>query len=133
MNDSKPILFFDGHCNLCNSSVDFLVKQDKKKRIMIASLQGKAAERFLPEERRSKLNTLVLLQNKELFYRSTAVLKICKILGGWISIVTLPLWLFPAFFRDWVYGIVARNRYKLFGKKNTCRIPTQEELSHFLD
>ena len=130
--NNKAILFFDGHCNLCNGFIDFLVSKDKGRKILIASLQGETAKAKLPAERREKLNTLVLLDTSgNLHIKSSAVFRIAWILGGFFHILT-PFWIIPRFFTNWVYDFVALNRYRIWGRKDTCRLPTEDERLHFL-
>jgi predicted DCC family thiol-disulfide oxidoreductase YuxK len=114
----KRIIFFDGYCNLCNSTV--------------SSLQSKTAQQELPPQDLG-LNTIVLLVGAEKSYRSTAILRILYELGGGYTILAMILSAIPVTVRDWFYNIVAKNRYKIFGKKDACRVPTPEERSYFLD
>lgn len=129
--DSKTILFFDGHCNLCNGFIDFVVRRDKHRKTFIASLQGKTAEKMLPPERIKTLNSVVLLHHQEIYLKSSAIFKLAMILGGPL-LLFLPFWIIPRFFTNWVYDWVALSRYRLFGRRETCRIPTEEEKQHFL-
>lgn len=128
----KRIIFFDGYCNLCNSTVSFLFKIDKNHLFSFSSLQSKTAQQELPPQDLG-LNTIVLLVGAEKSYRSTAILRILYELGGGYTILAMILSAIPVTVRDWFYNIVAKNRYKIFGKKDTCRVPTPEERSYFLD
>jgi predicted DCC family thiol-disulfide oxidoreductase YuxK len=128
----KRIIFFDGYCNLCNSTVSFLFKIDKNHLFSFSSLQSKTAQLELPPQDLG-LNTIVLLVGAEKSYRSTAILRILYELGGGYTILAMILSAIPVTVRDWFYNIVAKNRYKIFGKKDTCRVPTPEERSYFLD
>lgn len=132
MEENKPILFFDGYCNLCNSLIDFLVRKDKKRQILIASLQGKTAVEKLPKEVINRPSSVVLLDTKgNLHFKSSAIFHISQIIRGPLLLL-VPFCLLPRFFTDWVYDFVALSRYPLFGRRNTCRIPSEKEKKHFL-
>lgn len=128
----KNIVFFDGVCGFCNKSVDFLQKVDERKVLLFSPIQGEMAKRVLPVERRENLDTITYFDGQELFYRTTALLKIGKTLGG-IWLVFYPLIIVPAAWRDVAYDWVAKRRYRFFGKRDTCRMPTPEERARFLD
>lgn len=128
----KRIIFFDGYCNLCNSTVNFLFKIDKNHIFHFSSLQSKTAAQELPKQDLG-LDTIVLLVNSDRSYRSTAILRIFYELGGGYTILAMMLSIVPVTIRDWFYNIIAKNRYNLFGKKDTCRLPTVEERQYFLD
>lgn len=126
------IIFFDGVCNFCNASVNFIIDHDSARRYRFASLQSELGQKTLQENGYStvELSTILLLRNGKLYQKSTAALEIARYLKGWS-------WLYgfiflPRFIRDAVYGLVARNRYRIFGKSESCRIPTPEERSLFI-
>lgn len=129
-----PILFFDGVCNLCNSSVQFIIKRDKKGTMHFASLQSQKAKETLPSELivTDNLQSLVLVDKGEIFTKSTAALRISKRLSGLWPLLYVCL-IFPKFLRDGVYDIIAKNRYEWFGKKNECMIPTPDVKNRFYD
>lgn len=128
----KRILFFDGVCNLCNSSVDFLVRRQKgQRRFFIASLQGETARGQLDPKVIEDLNSMVYHRDGRILFESTAVINAIADLGGVWVLMRLFL-IFPEFLRNPVYRFIAKNRYKWFGEKNTCRLPTEEEKSYFL-
>ncbi|MGE4133120.1 MAG: thiol-disulfide oxidoreductase DCC family protein [Bdellovibrionales bacterium] len=129
---SSPRLFFDGHCNLCNGFVDFLIRHDRSKKILFGSLQGKAAAASLPPHFRELLPSVVLVENGEIYSRSSAALKALALLGG-IYKLGLIFFLVPRPIRDWVYDLIAKNRYAWFGRRDTCRLPSPEERERFLD
>lgn len=131
---NKQIIFFDGICNLCNSSVDFFVRNSKKsKRFYIASLQSKTAAQLIEQHEITDLPDSILFYYRGKFhYKSTAVLLIAKFLKFPLNLLVI-FFIIPRFIRDWIYDGVAKNRYKWFGQKNTCRIPTTEEQDFFLD
>ncbi len=135
MNDQQrdpDIVFFDGVCNLCNGFIDFLIKRDKKHVLKYASLQGNEVKEILSEIHSEQLNTIIYLRNGKVYYQSKAVLLILKDLRG-IWSMAYGLIIFPRFFRDWVYNVVARNRYQWFGKRDTCRLPTEDEKKYILE
>ncbi len=117
----QSIILFDGVCNLCNSSVQFVLKHDKKKRFLFSSLQSDAALKLLLQlnVKNSKLDSIVLIEGNKIYDKSTAALRIAKELN--------PLWniffifiIIPKPIRDFIYDFIAKNRYKWFGKKNSC-------------
>lgn len=127
----KKVILFDGVCGLCNKSVDFLIGRDTGKLFLFSPLQGKFAREHVPEDTEN-LDTLVYWENGTIFRRSSAVLRILTQLGGgWFLL--FPLLLIPPFIRDLFYRFVARIRYRIASKQETCRIPTLEEKDRFLD
>lgn len=132
MSDPEIILFFDGVCGLCNGLVDWLLPRDKQKKIKFATLQGTTAARLLSPPLREDLNTVVLWYKGEVLTESTAILTCLKELGGLWSLVRL-LKIIPSFIRDSIYRMIAKYRYKIFGKLSTCRLPLPGERLQFLD
>ena len=131
--DSRPIVFFDGVCGLCNSSVDFVLRHDRLGRMRFAPLQGTTAGQLLPPTDRENLGSLVLWSDGRAYRRSTAVVRILWMLGGWWTLAAMLLWLIPAPLRNSGYRIIAALRYRLFGKTESCRLPTLDERRRFLD
>jgi len=131
--NGNSIILFDGFCNLCNSSVNFILKHDKKKKFIFTSLQSDATKEILLQFTIKKINldSIILIENGKVYEKSTAALKILKHLydGSQLLYAFIVL---PKFIRDWVYTIIAQNRYKWFGKKEQCMIPTEEIKSRFL-
>lgn len=127
------IVFFDGVCGLCNHFVSFAVKRDHARVLRFAPLQGQTSSRVVSEEVRTGLDTLVFLQGTSTHYRSGAVARILMQLGGIWRILGTAMWLIPSPLRDLGYRIVARFRYRLFGKHEACRLPSPEERAQFLD
>ena len=129
----KSIILFDGVCNLCNSSVNFILKHDKKKRFIFTSLQSDAAKKILLQFTIKKINldSIILIENGKVYEKSTAALKILKHLYNGYQLLYAFI-IIPKFIRDWVYIIIAQNRYKWFGKKEECMFPTSEIKSRFL-
>ncbi len=132
IND-KPIILFDGVCNFCNAIVNFIIKQDKKNVFLFCALQSDSGKKLLEEYKIDwKANdSFVVIENKKAYQKSNAALKLYNKLPWywkWIQI----FWIFPKFIRDAVYNFIAKNRYKWFGKKEECMIPTKEVREKFL-
>ena len=132
---NKHIVLFDGVCNLCDASVQFIIRHDKNDVFRYATLQrvtGTEIQRIHNIDT-SKLDSIILYTPEmEVFYKSTAALKIAKKLKFPISILSVGL-LLPRFIRDKIYNYIAKNRYQWYGKKEECMIPTPELKSKFLD
>ena len=129
----KAIIFFDGVCNLCNTSVQFVVARDKINFFKFAALQSEFAKKKLAEFNidLKKSNSVFLLEDGKLYSKSSAALRITKRLGAAWPILSGFL-LVPPFIRNGIYSFVAKNRYKWFGKQDSCWIPTPELKSRFL-
>lgn len=127
-------MLFDGVCNLCNSSVQFILNRDKQRKFLFGSLQGEAGQQLLKQFNMpvNEFNSFILVEDGKPYTRSTAVLRMLKHLGrGWQLFYAFII--IPKFIRDAVYNTIARNRYKWFGKREVCRVPTPEERTLFLD
>jgi predicted DCC family thiol-disulfide oxidoreductase YuxK len=131
--NNNPVILFDGVCNLCNGSVRFILKRDKEKRFLFASLQSNHGQDLLKQFDlpSDTFNSFILFQDGNIFTRSTAALKMFQQLKGWGWVKIF--WIVPRFIRDAVYNLIAKNRYKWFGKKEECWIPTPELKARFLD
>ena len=127
----NPIIIFDGYCNFCSSSVDFIMKHDKKKLFLFAASQLPSGEKLIKEYNLNNVDSIVLVYKNKSYRYSTAVLKISSLLGMPFNIFSIFL-IVPAFLRDNIYKWIAKNRYKWFGKRNTCRIPNQKEMNRFI-
>jgi len=130
---SQPIILFDGVCNFCNHWVNFAIKRDKKKKLRFTPLQGETAKRLLPRYHinPTSLSSVVFIDNEKAYTQSSAALRICKHLdGGWKLLYGLII--VPKFIRDFFYNIIARNRYKWFGKKESCMMPPADWRERFL-
>lgn len=126
------LLFFDGVCGLCSRSVDFVLARDRRELFQFAPLQGETARQLLPPADVNDLNSMVLLVEGRSFRKSSAAVRVLWRLGfGW-RLLSVFAWLVPLPLRDLVYDLIARNRYRLFGKHETCRMPTPAERSRFL-
>ncbi|MDX1968908.1 MAG: DCC1-like thiol-disulfide oxidoreductase family protein [Planctomycetaceae bacterium] len=128
----RPIVFFDGVCGFCNFWVDFVLSRDPDGKLMFAPLQGVTAEQLLPTEDREQLHSLVLWTPRLSYRRTCAVVRILWTLGGVWWLFGWLLWMIPRPLRNLGYYVVARNRYRIFGKKDACRMPTAAERSRFL-
>ena len=129
---SPPIVFFDGVCGLCNKFVNFLMRKDKKGKLRFATLQGKTADQLIAIKGKVNMDTIILYDNGKIYYRSTAALKLFTTLGGTWKLMAM-FFIVPPFLRNFVYDIIARNRYKWYGKRAVCRVPMKEEQQKFLD
>lgn len=130
---NESVVFFDGVCGLCSHTVDFLLRLDSRARLKFAPLQGQTAEELVPEKVREDLNTFVFASNGKLHYRSGAMAQILMTIGGFWKLLGALLWLIPFPLRNLGYRLVARYRYRMFGKHEACRLPTVEERKRFLD
>ncbi len=126
------IILFDGVCNLCNNTVSFLIKHDKNNIFKFAASQTNAGENIIRQY--SLLNegkSVIFIKDGIVFYKSDAIIEIAKLINGWPRIFKYAC-LFPKFLRDGVYNLIAKNRYSLFGKKETCTVPSEEDRKRFL-
>jgi predicted DCC family thiol-disulfide oxidoreductase YuxK len=129
----QPILLFDGVCNLCNRGVQFIIRHDTKEKFKFAALQSEAGQGLLKKFNlpTTDFDTFVLVEGEKYYRRSTAALRIAKDLNGaWKLFYGFII--IPAFLRDWVYNLVANSRYKIFGRTDSCMIPTPELRRRFL-
>lgn len=129
----QPIVLFDGVCNLCNGAVQFIIRHDKKNIFMFASLQSEVGRKILEQYNfpLDELNSFILIENNKAYTRSTGALRIAKKLNGlWPLLYGFII--IPKLLRDGIYNWVGRNRYKWFGKKDACMIPTPELKTKFL-
>jgi predicted DCC family thiol-disulfide oxidoreductase YuxK len=129
----KPIVLFDGVCNLCNSSVQWIIKHDKKACFRFASLQSETGLSLLKEFNlpTDSLYSIILIEDGQSYERSDAIIRINCLLGGIWKISRIFL-LIPISLRNRLYDFVAKRRYAWFGKKESCMIPTKELADRFL-
>jgi predicted DCC family thiol-disulfide oxidoreductase YuxK len=131
--NQNPIVLFDGVCNVCNGSVLFAIKRDSQSKLKFASLQSgfgvEQSKNFnLPS---SSLNSVLFISKGKLYQKSNAALEIARHLDGlWPALYIFKI--VPAFIRDFFYDLIARNRYRWFGKKDECMIPTPELKARFI-
>ncbi|WP_405414449.1 thiol-disulfide oxidoreductase DCC family protein [Maribacter sp. Asnod1-A12] len=134
MRMDKKIILFDGICNLCNSTVQYVIKRDENDTFRYAALQSKTGKSLLAERNIdiNDIDSIILIELNIAYYiKSTAALEIGKNLKGLNTVSTILLWL-PESFRNIVYDFIAKNRYKWYGKKEECMIPTNELKSKFI-
>jgi predicted DCC family thiol-disulfide oxidoreductase YuxK len=135
MNEDRDhaVIFFDGVCNLCNHSVQFIIKRDHKDYFRFAALQSDIAKQKLSDFdlKAENLKTIILLEDGKVYLRSTAALRIARHLsGGWP--ILFGFIIIPAFIRDFVYQLIASNRYRIWGKKESCMVPSPDLKAKFL-
>jgi len=133
--ENKKIILFDGICNLCNGAVRFIIKRDKKDEFRFATLQGETGQRLVSEREidTSKVDSIILIEPGVAYYvKSTAAMKIGRSFGGFWKMAYV-LNLIPSQLRDIVYDLVAKYRYRWFGQKEECMVPTPELKAKFLD
>ncbi|MEE8329511.1 MAG: DCC1-like thiol-disulfide oxidoreductase family protein [Thermodesulfovibrionia bacterium] len=131
--DHRHIILFDGICNFCNSAVNFIIKRDPKGIFVFAPLQSGLARDILHEHNLNYIgnDTFILIKNNNCFSRSNAVLEIVKDLNGnWYLLNLFKI--IPLFFRDILYKIFAHNRYKIFGRRSECMVPSNDLKQRFL-
>ena len=129
--DQHPVVLFDGVCNLCNGSVVFIIQRDRRGVFRFAALQSPAAASLLGERARTLPDSLVLIENGRVYTQSTAVLRVARRLRQPWPLVS-ALIVLPAPLRDWLYAWIARNRYRWFGRREVCMVPTPELQARFL-
>jgi len=134
MNEEKnTILLFDGVCNFCNDSVNFIIARDSNRYFKFAPLQSEFAEILIKKHNidSAKTDSIILIENDRVFTYSTAALEVARKLdGGWF--VLYGFIVVPKFIRDFFYKIFAKYRYRLFGRRDSCMIPTPEIRDRFL-
>jgi len=133
MENNKSLILFDGVCNLCHSSVQFILLRDKKDRFRFASLQSDYGQSILKQYNlpTDKFNSLALVENGKIYQKSTGALRIARKLKGlWPMLYGFII--VPPFIRNLVYDIIAKNRYRWFGKKEECMLPRPEWKQKFL-
>jgi predicted DCC family thiol-disulfide oxidoreductase YuxK len=131
---SHPVILFDGVCKLCDSSIHFFIDRDPKKKLRFATLQSSYGQKILKQHAlpQEKFTSMLLLEGKQLHTKSDAVLRALKytqVPWSWLS----HLRLVPRFLRNAVYDLIAKRRYRWFGKFNQCRVPTPDLRERFID
>ena len=128
----KTLVLFDGYCNLCNSTVGFILKRDTRETFYFASLSWPIADEIRHKFPKFEgVDSILVYRDGKIFDQSTAALKIAGGLGGFWRLLGV-FWIIPKFIRDVVYRFIARNRYKWFGKKDTCMIPEKDVSYRFI-
>lgn len=131
---STPVILFDGYCNLCNGAVQFTIKRDRKNIFRFASLQSDFATKALTsfDLEPNQGDSFILLEDGKVYQRSTAALRVVKKLNGlWPLLYAFII--IPRFIRNGIYNFIAKNRYRWFGKQESCWVPTSELKARFLD
>lgn len=133
LNKEKSIILFDGVCNLCNSSVNFIIKNDKKEHFLFASLQSDAANEILLQFTSKKIEykSILLIKDGIIYDKSTAVLLIFMQLSNYYKLI-YGFIIVPVFIRNLVYNFIAKHRYYWFGKNESCMIPSTSLKKRFL-
>ncbi|MBI5401922.1 MAG: DUF393 domain-containing protein [Ignavibacteriae bacterium] len=130
--EHKAIVLFDGVCNFCNSSVNFIIKRDRKDYFKFSPLQSEFAKEYFNKNNiENNFNSIVLIENGKLYKKSSAALKIAKQLSGFWELAYIFI-VIPPFIRNFLYDIIAKYRYKWFGRKDTCMIPDEKIRNKFI-
>ena len=131
---NKRIILFDGVCNLCNGGVQFVLKKDKNNIFNFSSLQSEFGQKKLLELNFDSTNfySFLYLKDDKVYTKSSAALQVCKELSGPIKLLSIFL-IVPKFIRDLIYSLIAKNRYKWFGKQDSCWLPTPDLQTRFIN
>jgi predicted DCC family thiol-disulfide oxidoreductase YuxK len=131
--NNQPIILFDGVCNFCNSAVNFVIKRNSKSNILFAPLQSEAGQKLLQQYNlpADDMQSFIFIENGIMYKQSTAALKVCRYLKGLWPLCYVFI-IVPKFIRDGIYNWIAKNRYKWFGIRQQCMIPTPEVKARFL-
>ncbi len=134
MMSSQSLILFDGICNFCSYWVQFVMKRDPGKRFRFATLQSAVGQRTFNEIGlpREELKTMILVDGSKRYFKSTAALHIVKKIGGLWAILFIFI-IVPAPIRDLLYNVVAKNRYRWFGKREACFVPAPDMKERFLE
>lgn len=133
MEKFTHIIIFDGKCNLCNGAVNFIIKRDKQALFSFTPLQSDISKSLMHKYKIEDLglDTIVLIKDKKAYIRAEAVFEICKDLDGLYSLLRV-FRILPSSFNDFLYRLIAKNRYKVFGKRSECIVPSEEVTFRFL-
>jgi predicted DCC family thiol-disulfide oxidoreductase YuxK len=129
-----PVVFFDGICNFCNGSVNYLISHNKKRDLRYASLQSEFAKKTLARYGVSTvdLNSVYFLKGGIVYDKSSAAIRLIPYLS-WYLFPFYSIWIFPKKIRDFFYMQIAKRRYLILGKRESCRLPSKEEKDLFLE
>jgi len=126
------IILFDGVCNFCDSSVQFIIKYDQAAYFQFASIQSEAGQALLAQyEVPENIDSVILIEQGKVYFESTAALKICRRLDGFWPVCYILI-MIPPSIRNTMYRLFAKNRYRLFGRKEECLLPTPSHRKRFL-
>ena len=131
---NKSVILFDGYCNLCNSQVNSILRFDSKKIFYFSNLDSSFSKKVIKENKVESLEgkTIILYHNNKIIIKSNAAIKIAYLLGGFFKIFII-FKILPSFIRDGIYDVISRNRYRWFGKSDSCYIPQKEILDRFIN
>jgi len=131
---NKSVILFDGYCNLCNSQVNSILRFDSKKIFYFSNLDSSFSKKVIKENKVESLEgkTIILYHNHKIIIKSNAAIKIAYLLGGFFKIFII-FKILPNFIRDGIYDVISRNRYRWFGKSDSCYIPQKEILDRFIN
>lgn len=131
--NTQPVILFDGVCNFCNSAVNFVIKRNAKANTMFTPMQSAAGQKLLAQYNLpgDDMKSFIFIENDTVYKQSTGALKVCRHLRG-LWPLCYGFIIVPRFIRDGIYNWIAKNRYKWFGKKDSCMIPTPEVKARFL-
>ncbi|GAA0429728.1 thiol-disulfide oxidoreductase DCC family protein [Virgibacillus salarius] len=128
----SKVILFDGVCNFCDQSVQFILKRDKQEQFTFASLQGDAGQELLKRNYvPTNMNSFILIDGNKAYFKSTAALRVCKELNGAWKLL-YGFMIIPKPLRDFLYGVIANHRYEWFGQKQSCTLPSPETRKRFL-
>ncbi|MCC2249914.1 thiol-disulfide oxidoreductase DCC family protein [Virgibacillus sp. AGTR] len=128
----SKVILFDGVCNFCDQSVQFILKRDKQEQFTFASIQGDAGQELLKRNHvATDMNSFILIDGNKTYFKSTAALRVCKELNGAWKLL-YGFMIIPKPLRDFLYGVIANHRYEWFGQKQSCTLPSPETRKRFL-
>tara|TARA_B100000579_G_scaffold332164_1_gene282458 strand:- start:225 stop:626 length:402 start_codon:yes stop_codon:yes gene_type:complete len=132
--ENKKIIFYDGVCNMCNSFVNTIISLDKKNQLFFSPLNGKIAKKLLNEhsEKIKNIDSVIFYSHSKISVKSKAVIDIINSLGSFYKIISI-LNIIPSLLLDYIYDLVAKNRYSWFGKKSSCPMPDKKIVSQFIE
>ncbi|MCE2843900.1 MAG: thiol-disulfide oxidoreductase DCC family protein [Chitinophagaceae bacterium] len=126
------IIVFDGVCNFCNRVVQIIIRHDPSAQIHFTAQQTEAGEKLLHQYSiKESISSVVFITKGAVYYQSDAVIEIAKLLTGWPSVFKYTI-IVPRFFRNYIYQLIAANRYRLFGKQDQCMVPKEEDKKRFI-
>jgi len=126
------IIVFDGVCNFCNRVVQIIIRHDPSAQIHFTAQQTEAGEKLLHQYSiKESISSVLFITKGAVYYQSDAVIEIAKLLTGWPSVFKYTI-IVPRFFRNYIYQLIAANRYRLFGKQDQCMVPKEEDKKRFL-
>jgi predicted DCC family thiol-disulfide oxidoreductase YuxK len=133
ISTNYELILFDGVCNFCNASINFVIDHDPEKHFKFAALQSEIGQDILTKFNKNTkdFDSVILLKGNQLYQKSEAALEITKHLSGFWKYLSI-FGILPTFFLNFFYDIIAKNRYKIFGKADSCRMPTPELRERFL-